>query len=592
MSAISGGSGDALGNSGITFTTSQTQYAFSTINRNWSDSGLWFLATNGGGGAGRVPLPQDDVFFDGNTGNHTYTTDMPRLGRNIDISAFASGTITNTGGANPLTLYGNFSCLTNRAYGTGNTLTLSGRGSQTYTSNGSTIAQQINITAPGGVYTFADTFTSSRTDIGIILTIGTMAQGADVTTPGFTATGAVTRALQQNGFNINLNSLLAENIWNVASSGFTYTWSAGAAINITTAATTTRTFIGAGLNYPDLKYAVANSPGVLAITGANTFNSLTVGVGRVLTLPSSTTNTITNNFSAVGQNYGYVSFPSVSGNYSSAPDIAAYQLTGNMAMAVRITQPTATGGYLLSRSAVAPNRGYAFQYAQASDKLQMVWSADGTTVLTTTSTVTVTSAVSNWATVPTWVGCTWLANDGAGNNVTKYYTSSDGVSWTQLGATVTTAGASSNLAGTVPSLFIFGTPGIGSYPQVNGYAARLFNTNDLTVTPIFNADFTAKAFGSNTFTESSSNAATVTINGTLAQAGDGRALINSSTGGTQSTLTSSVQQSIDYATIQDSKVDVSPKWYAGAHSVSVSNNTNWIFTAPPGGGLMMMGIGT
>ena len=47
---------------------------------------------------------------------------------------------------------------------------------------------------------------------------------------------------------------------------------------------------------------------------------------------------------------------------------------------------------------------------------------------------------------------------------------------------------------------------------------------------IYRAVFAAKTLGSNTFTESSANAATVTINGTTAQAGDGRISVSASTG--------------------------------------------------------------
>jgi hypothetical protein len=58
--------------------------------------------------------------------------------------------------------------------------------------------------------------------------------------------------------------------------------------------------------------------------------------------------------------------------------------------------------------------------------------------------------------------------------------------------------------------------------------------------------------------------------------------INSSTPGTQTTLTkSSGIISCDFLSIQDSAAVGGTAWYAGANSTNVSNNSGWVFTAPP-----------
>lgn len=58
--------------------------------------------------------------------------------------------------------------------------------------------------------------------------------------------------------------------------------------------------------------------------------------------------------------------------------------------------------------------------------------------------------------------------------------------------------------------------------------------------------------------------------------------INSTTAGTQAILSkTSGTVSCDYLSIQDSKAQGGASWYAGANSTNVSNNTGWIFTAPP-----------
>lgn len=71
--------------------------------------------------------------------------------------------------------------------------------------------------------------------------------------------------------------------------------------------------------------------------------------------------------------------------------------------------------------------------------------------------------------------------------------------------------------------------------------------------------------------------------------------IDTITGASTFTLTSSNVQSTDYLNINRSVVDVSPKWYAGANSTDNDTDTNWIYAAAPnisggsgsGNGVMM-----
>jgi hypothetical protein len=60
------------------------------------------------------------------------------------------------------------------------------------------------------------------------------------------------------------------------------------------------------------------------------------------------------------------------------------------------------------------------------------------------------------------------------------------------------------------------------------------------------------------------------------------ASISAVTAGSRATLTkASGTVSSDYLSIQDSVVTGGAAWYAGANSTNVSNNSGWIFTAPP-----------
>lgn len=57
--------------------------------------------------------------------------------------------------------------------------------------------------------------------------------------------------------------------------------------------------------------------------------------------------------------------------------------------------------------------------------------------------------------------------------------------------------------------------------------------------------------------------------------------INSSTGGTQATISKSSGVVFrDYLSIQDSAATGGASWYAGANSTNVSGNTGWVFSAP------------
>lgn len=88
LSAITGGSGDWGNNTGITFTTGIDLY-WHVDAGNWNDASKWFTATNGGGSAGRVPLPQDNCHFDANsfdTGSQTITINTKILGHDIDFT--------------------------------------------------------------------------------------------------------------------------------------------------------------------------------------------------------------------------------------------------------------------------------------------------------------------------------------------------------------------------------------------------------------------------------------------------------------------------------------------------------------------------
>jgi len=108
LSAITGGSGDCGGNTGITFTPSQTQYYKHTSGAcNWTDA-KWFTDRLTRVIPGRMPLPQDDPILDAAsfTGASTLTINTIIIGRNVDMSGVAFPVAVNTTYA--IEIYGNF----------------------------------------------------------------------------------------------------------------------------------------------------------------------------------------------------------------------------------------------------------------------------------------------------------------------------------------------------------------------------------------------------------------------------------------------------------------------------------------------------
>ncbi len=193
LHAITGASGDCGGNSGITFTTPANQYYHaSTASVTWGDSAKWFLATNGGGGSGRVPLPQDTAIFDagsftttGITVNHnvyhssamnwTGVTNSPTFTNSVSVHMFGDQTLT--AGMTLATISGSF--------------IFEKRGILTINSAGLTIPWPIVLNSVTGVgsWPISSAFATSNT---FLLTSGTVNLSNQLSVTGITLAGGVT----------------------------------------------------------------------------------------------------------------------------------------------------------------------------------------------------------------------------------------------------------------------------------------------------------------------------------------------------------------------------------------------------------------
>jgi hypothetical protein len=552
--------GDALGNTNLNPTAPVTRYGVAA--GNGSSTATW-STTSGGAGGASVPLPQDTMILDGNSGAGTYTMDMPRLGVSLACTGFTR-TLACTSTAN--TLFGSLTLASGMTFTQNQAFTLAGRsGTATINLAGLSpgIGGQWTINGPGGVYTLQAALTSLST---LTIANGTYADAGFTTTTTIFLTTTGTHSLNMTG-NLVLTSTAAVTVFSVANGTLTAI-SLPPTITVSVASTSSRTFVGSGQTYGTLTYTVANSPGPLAISNnGGTIGTLNIGSGRVWTNTSSTTCTINNVVTTAASN-GYQWFPGVSGNYASLPNASWNQFAGSFTLEALVAPVNwSVVQMLISKSPGGTNNAYDF-WTTATGALELRVSGNGTTLPAWVSNATLGLAGG----VQKWVRASYNASTG----VAQFFTSPDRVTWTQLGTnvpgTATTPFASTGVVEFGSNVVGTGNLFQGAFYEAAGYNSALGNG---TGSPVFDANFATKTPCAIAFTESSANAATVTINGAMAQAGDGSIVLNSSTPGTQATMSSTSNQTLNYLIYQDSKVQGGGIWSSGPFYNSVSNNTGW-----------------
>jgi hypothetical protein len=242
----------------------------------------------------------------------------------------------------------------------------------------------------------------------------------------------------------------------------------------------------------------------------------------VITLPSQTTfvdrssnaYTVTINKSGVGtfvSTGNYLYLPGISANYASTPDAAALDITGDLDLRVKVAlddwTPSATTSLIAKWEADA-TRSWHLRLT-TSGTLQFRWyNAAGAVSGTILSTVA--TGVADGATK--WVRVTFDVDNGASGNDVKFFLSDDGLTWTQLGATVTTAGTTDIRNGSA-ALWV-GADDTGAINPARGKFFRAQVLNGIGGTVAFDANFenSITSLLQTSFTESSTNGATVTIN--------------------------------------------------------------------------------
>jgi len=207
-----------------------------------------------------------------------------------------------------------------------------------------------------------------------------------------------------------------------------------------------------------------------------------------------------------GDNAGnYVYLPGVASNYLSVPDEAALDITGDIDLRAYVAMDdwTPASNNDLIGKYNSGDESFFFRLHDDGD-LSFSHSSDGSTVTQDRSTEGV--SVADGAAL--WVRVTLDVDNGSSEHETKFYTSDDGSTWTQLGATVTSAGTTSIFASTTEVQI--GTRGDGANPSAGKvYRAQILDGIDGT--PVLDVDCSQIASGADTsFTALTGQ--TVTIN--------------------------------------------------------------------------------
>ncbi len=126
--------------------------------------------------------------------------------------------------------------------------------------------------------------------------------------------------------------------------------------------------------------------------------------------------------------------PGSVGDYLSTPNAAANQITGDLDLRAEIEPADWTIQTTVISKDIGPQRGYRLNF-RADGTLQVAVSASAGSLLFAESTV----ATGFTDGTRHWIRATVDVNNGAGGWDATFYTSEDGVTWTQLGDVVTTA---------------------------------------------------------------------------------------------------------------------------------------------------------
>jgi hypothetical protein len=266
---------------------------------------------------------------------------------------------------------------------------------------------------------------------------------------------------------------------------------------------------------------------------------------------------------------------------ASIPDSAATSISGDIDIRVRMaaTVWASSASKRICAKFLTTGNQRSWRLFNNNGTLNFTISTDGTNELNQAANQTL-GAAGLVDDTPYWLRVTRQKSTGT----VRFYYAPDSASmpssWTQIGTNVT-GGSTANIFDSTA----LNTVG-GEQTGTNSAEGRYYfyqvrdNILDDGSGVQLEADFTQKPFGQNSFTESSANAATVTLNGSAVN-GDGRlSMLGTSVGVAANIKKIAGALSIDYAVIKDIRSLTPYTFFAGSNSVDVSGNTSVVFATP------------
>ncbi len=183
-----------------------------------------------------------------------------------------------------------------------------------------------------------------------------------------------------------------------------------------------------------------------------------------------------------GVNYWFGS--GVSGNYCSTPNAAANQITGDIEIIVKIDYKNNSSLQMIVSKSISTGNNFCYDlYIDSSNIPVLQYSINGSAALSGTCSTNIGATYSGWL----------KANRISSTGVIKFYTSTDGITWTQLGT---------NISGTSGSIYnATSTLGIGQYisnSSLNflGKIYRATISNSIGGSPV--VDFNPQSYSAST----------------------------------------------------------------------------------------------
>lgn len=227
--------------------------------------------------------------------------------------------------------------------------------------------------------------------------------------------------------------------------------------------------------------------GALTLNTSAQANGYGLEWGVMLT-PSTDTATAAGSGSSLdlsGIGEAFVVLSGASGDYVSTPDAAALDITGDIDIRCKVAlddwTPAAQNTLVAKWNSSTDQRSFQLGVTTGGN-LTLGWSEDGTTA----SALSEQSSVATGFTDGTahWVRAVLDADDGSGDASVTFYTSEDGVTWTQLGATQAVGSTTSIFAGT--AVLELGAQNAGTANRVAGriYEAEVYDGTTLVTHPV------------------------------------------------------------------------------------------------------------